>query len=155
MTARWTSIALIASAALNLFLIATGVTLLALGADQARHHVSGRPSLRAAALSLAPAQRTAFLALLQTEGQSVHDANARARAVRAAAWGSLAEPSFDPAAAEAALARARALNETSRAKVEDGVLGFAAALPPDQRARFGEAMRRPPAKEAPHPSSPP
>ena len=144
MTTRRLSAALIVSVALNLFLIAAAVTLIALDAHRIRHRLPQRPTLRAAALSLASDQRDRFVALLGAEGESVQGANRQARALRAAAWGSLATPRFDPLVAKADLARARALNEASRATVEDGVLDFAAALPAVQRARFGAAMRRPP-----------
>jgi len=143
MTARWVKIALIVSAALNLFLVAAGATLIALNMNRVRHRLPQRPTLRAAALSLAPDRRTRFITLLRTEGEGVQGANRQARALRAAAWESLATPRFDPLIAKADLARARALNQASRATVEDGVLDFAAALPAAERARFGAAMRRP------------
>ena len=149
MTARWTPIALIASAALNLFLIGTAVTVIALGVDGIRHRLPQRPTLRAAALSLPPDQRSRFIALLRAEGESVKGAERRARGLRAATWGMLAAPTFDPVVAKADLARARALNQASRGKVEDGVLDFAAALPPADRARFGEAMVRRSARQDP------
>jgi uncharacterized membrane protein len=148
MTARWTSIALIASGALNLFLIGTGVTLIALGANGVSDRSPERPNLRAAAMSLAPEHRRQFNALLRAEGKSVHDANRRARALRIATWSSLATATFDPATAKADLARARALNQESRGKVEDGVLDFAAGLPAVERAGFGEAMRRAAARQS-------
>ena len=142
MTARWTSVALIASAALNLFLLGTAITVIAMGAHRAHHWLPQRATLRAAALSLPPEQRARFIALLRAEGDSIEGASRQARDLRASAWGSLAAPSFDSVVARADLARARALNQAARGTVEDGVLDFAAALPPVDRARFGEAMRR-------------
>ena len=152
MTARWTSIALIASAALNLFLLGTAITVIAMGAHRTRHRLPQRTALRAAALSLPPEQRSRFIALLRAEGDSIEGAGRQARDLRAAAWGSLAAPSFDPLVAKADLARARALNLTSRGAVEDGVLDFATALSPADRARFGEAMRRRSARQDPAPA---
>ena len=148
MTARWTSIALIASAALNLFLLGTAITVIAMGAHRTRHRLPQRTALRAAALSLPPEQRSRFIALLRAEGDSIEGAGRQARDLRAAAWGSLAAPSFDPLVAKADLARARALNLTSRGAVEDGVLDFAAGLPAGERAGFGEAMRRAAARQS-------
>lgn len=152
MSARQLTAALIVSVALNLFLIAAGITFIALDAHRPRHRLPERPTLRAAALSLAPDQKTKFIALLEIEGDRVQGANRQARALRAAAWGSLAAARFDPLVAKADLARARALNQASRAQVENGVLDFAAALPTADRARFGAAMSRPPSVQD-HPAS--
>ena len=149
MTARWTFIALVASATLNLFLLAIAVTVVALGAYRTPDRLPQRPNLRAAALSLGPDQRSRLAALLRAEGDSAQGATRQARALRAAAWASLAAPTFDPAVAKAGLARARAINQTSRGEVEDAVVDFAAALAPADRARFGEAMRRRPARPEP------
>src|SRR5450432_823042 len=142
MTARWTTVALITSAALNLFLIAAGVTLFALGANRIFDRPPERANLRAAAMSLAPRHRGELKSLLRAAGRSVQAANQQARALRIAAWSSLGSATFDPAAAKADLAQARTLNQASRGKVEDGVLDFAAGLPADERAGFGDAMRR-------------
>lgn len=149
MTARWTSIALIVSAALNLFLLGTAITVIAMGAHRTRHWLPQRTTLRAAALSLPPDQRSRFIALLRAEGDGIEVASRQARDLRAAAWGSLTAPTFDSVVAKGDLARARALNQASRGKVEDGVLDFVAALPPGDRARFGEAMRRRSARQDP------
>lgn len=151
MSPRRLTVALIVSVALNLFLAAAAITIIALDARRPRHGLPERPTLHAAALSLAPDPRTRFIALLRTEGDSVQGATRQARALRAAAWGTLAATHFDPLVAKADLARARALNQDSRAQVEDGVVDFAAALPPLERARFGAAMGRPSSAQ-PHPA---
>jgi uncharacterized membrane protein len=142
MTTRWTSIAFIASVALNLFLIATGVTLCVLGANRMFNRPPDRPNLHAAAMRLAPEHRIELNMLLRSAVQSVQATNQRARALRIAAWSSLGSATFNPAAAKADLARARALNQASRGEVEDGVLDFAAGLPVSERAGFGDSMRR-------------
>ncbi len=152
MTARWTLIALIASIALNLFLLGTAVTVIALRAHEPYRRLPQRPTLRAAAMSLPPERRRQFTALLRAEGDGIQGASRQARDLRAAAWQSLATPSFDPLVAKADLARARALNLASRSAVEDGVVDFATALPPADRARFGEAMRRRSARQDPDPA---
>jgi uncharacterized membrane protein len=133
---------LIASAALNLFLIGTGVTLIALNGNKGSTPAPDRPNLRAAATNLAPEHREQFNGLLRAEADSVRLTNHQARALRMAAWGSLASANFDPAVAKADLAQARVLNLASRGKVEDGVLDFAAGLPATERAGFAEAMGR-------------
>lgn len=142
MSARWTSIALIASAALNLFLIAAAATLIALGADRMFNRPPERAVLRAAAATLSPGRRKQLDTLLRAAGQSIQDANRQARALRRSAWGSLGSATFDPGLAKADLARARALNQASRGKIEDDVLDFTAGLPVGERAAFGDAMGR-------------
>jgi len=149
MKPRLIAIGLIASAALNLFLICAGAAVVARGvrlAGQPRAAAAAaanpaRPALRRAAAALAPADRARFVYLLRAEGKTVQPDNRRARGLRLQAWGSLAAPSFDAAAAKDELARARAINQRSRGEVEDAVIDFAAALPADERARLGGAMR--------------
>lgn len=142
MSARWTVIALLASAALNLFLVAAGVTLFVLGAGKGFDRPPERANLRAAAMALAPAHRNELKSLLRAAGQNIQGANQQARALRIAAWGSLGSATFDPAVAKADLARARALSLASRGKIEDAVVDFAVGLPAAERAEFGEALRR-------------
>ncbi|MGI8840333.1 MAG: periplasmic heavy metal sensor [Caulobacteraceae bacterium] len=149
MNARWTFIALVASIALNLFLLGIAVTVIALGVYRKGEGAPQRPNLRSAALTLTPDQRTKFVALLRAEGDGVEAAGRQARSLRASAWGALAAASFDPLVAKADLARARALNQASRGKVEDAVMDFAAGLPSVDRARFGEAMRHRSARQDP------
>ena len=142
MTGRWLTRALVASAVLNVFLVGVGGTVLFLKAHD--HSLAGtqRSPLRAAATSLTGAHRAAFLELLRTEGKIVQANNRQARRFREEAWASLSASNFNPAAAEAELARARALNLRTRVTVEVAVLEFAASLPGDERAAFGESMRR-------------
>lgn len=56
-----------------------------------------------------------------------------------------AEP-FDKDAALAALARARAMEHENRLAMDRRIVTFAASLPADQRATFGEALARPPVR---------
>lgn len=142
MTGRWARIALAVSLAVNVFLIGAGATVIARNAQGSLERSPSRPALRAAAAGLAPKDRDALMALLHTQGRGAKHANREARALRAEAWGSLAETSFDPAAAKAKLARARALNHAARGAVENGVIDFAATLPAGERAALGEALGR-------------
>ncbi len=142
MQGRWTLVALIASLALNLFLVGAGATVFVTGGPW-RHAAPVQRSIpRRAARSLSPDHRAAFLAMLRREGQSVRDENHLARRLRLEAWGSLGDANFDPAAAKATLARANALNHASRAEVEAAIIDFAAPLPAPERAGFGQAMRQ-------------
>lgn len=132
-------IALIASVALNLFLIAAVGVVMFLGAGPGRR--IQQPVLRHAAQSLNPADRAAFLTMLRTQGRAAKPSNQRARALRLEGWGSLGDPTFDPTAAKAKLAEARNLNLATRSAVEDAVVDFAASLPPSERVALGEALR--------------
>jgi uncharacterized membrane protein len=149
MTARWTFIALIASTALNLFLLGVAVAVVARGDSRIPDRLPQRPNLRAAASSLPADQRKRFAALLRAEGDSIQGAARQARDLRAGAWNSLASPAFDPTVAKADLARVRAINQASRGKVEDAVVDFAAGLAAPDRTRFGQAMNRRAARQEP------
>ena len=132
-------LALIASVALNLFLIAAIGVVVFLGAGPARR--IQQPVLRHAAQSLNPVDRAGFLTMLRTQGRAAKPSNQRARALRQEGWGSLGDPVFDPVAVKAKLAQARNLNLATRGAVEDAVVDFAAGLPPPERAAMGEVLR--------------
>ena len=142
MTGRWFRLALVASVALNLFLVGVGGTMLFLKAHARSAAGVQRSPLRAAASSLSQTHRTAFLELLQTEGKVVQADNHQARRWREEAWASLSTDEFKPADAEARLASARSLNMRTRGTVEAAVMQFAAGLPRNERAAFGDSMRR-------------
>ncbi len=142
MTARWTRIALAASLAVNVFLIGAGATVIARNAHGPLARPASRSALRAAAMGLAPKDRDALMAVLRAQGRGAKGAAREARALRADAWGSLGAASFDPAAAKAKLARARALNHAARGAVVNGVIDFAATLPASERAALSQALRR-------------
>jgi len=140
MPGRWKIIALIASVALNVFLIGAAAGVIALGARMA--HERPRPMLRRAAMSLAAPYRRAFLVALRDRGQSVRAPVLAARALRRSTWASMSAASFDPAVAKIQLRQARLMDADSRAAVEDGVVDFAAGLPPGERAKLGTALVR-------------
>lgn len=66
-----------------------------------------------------------------------------ARQARTRAAELFARPTFDKAAINAELARARALDETARERLEGAVVDFAAELPVEQRKVLGDGLRRP------------
>jgi len=158
MSGRWPLVALIASLALNLFLLGAGATVLVLGGRWLHTPPVQRSIPRRAAAALTPDHQAVFLALLREEGKSVRGDNQSARRLRVDAWGSLGDANLDPAAVKASLARANAMNDASRAKVEAAIIDFATPLPTSERAAFGQAMRRailangPVAPERPPPS---
>jgi uncharacterized membrane protein len=140
MGGRWNVIALIGSVALNVFLIGAAAGVIALGARMALERP--RPVLRRAAMSLAAPYRQAFLVTLRDRGQSVRAPVLAARVLRRSVWASLSAASFDPAAAKSQLRQARLMDANSRGMVEDGVIDFAAALPPGERVKLGAALVR-------------
>jgi uncharacterized membrane protein len=142
MNLRRKDVALIASLALNLFLIGAAMTVYALHAKGGAEIGGQRSSMRAAASGLDEPHRAAFMQLLRRQGQSIQAEARSARAIRDDAWRSLAAENFDPAATKRRLAQARELNVLVHRTVEDAVVDFAASLTPAQRASFSQAMRR-------------
>ncbi|MGH6992394.1 MAG: periplasmic heavy metal sensor, partial [Caulobacteraceae bacterium] len=132
--------ALIASAALNLFLV--GVIAGGLGVHASRARPRAASPVRRAGLNLDTADRRRLIAVLHAEGAQVRPAVARAREIRRAAWTSLAAPAVDPAQVKSELGTARQLEVSSRAEVEEAVVDFAAGLAPGERAAFAGAVGR-------------
>jgi uncharacterized membrane protein len=147
MAGRALKIGLFASVVVNAFLAAAFIAALMFAGYIARNPAA--PTIRHAARSLDPPHRAAFIAVLRAQGRALRPANQEARALRQQVWAAMQSPEFDAAAAKTNLAQARALTLSSREKVEDAVVDFAASLPADQRAALGKAlaggMRRPPA----------
>jgi uncharacterized membrane protein len=142
MAGRWLKWVMVASLAVNVFLLGAIITAyLRRGQD---HPATGaqRPTFRAAALSLTAPHHAALLDLLTNEGRKIQADNQRARRLREEAWTSLSTPSFDPQSVKTELANARAINLQSRGLIEGAVVDFAAGLPPAERVAFGDALRR-------------
>jgi uncharacterized membrane protein len=142
MSPRRKDIALIASIALNVFLIGAAMTVYALHQTSTPAIGGQRTSMRAAAMSLDDAHRTAFTKLLHGQGQTIQAETRAARAIRDEAWASLATAGFDPTATKRKLAEARELNVLAHRTVEDAVVDFAVGLAPAQRVSFSRAMQR-------------
>jgi uncharacterized membrane protein len=142
---RW----LIASLVFNLFLACgiaggawrwwhaqqTAATAAAAQGAQAR-------GLRFAADELTPEQRKAFRMGLRDTRRDAQELIAKARENRQEVLRLLTEPQFDSAAATAALTRTRETDIAIRARVEAGVVAFAATLPPEDRAKFAQGLAR-------------
>ena len=140
MSERTLGIGLFVSIVLNVFLAAAFVGALGLAGYVARHPTA--PAMRQAARSLDAAHRAEFIAMLRQQGGAVRPMNRQAHALRLEVWKAMQNPGFDPAAAKADLAQARAQATAARASVEDAVVDFAASLPVDQRAALGRALAR-------------
>jgi uncharacterized membrane protein len=134
-----TRVVLVASLALNLFLVAAFVAMILWNARSFNRAAPPGP-LRLVAASLDATHRQALLAVLRGNGQRVRPLNRKAKALRQDAWEALEDPAFDPAAIKVKLAEARALNQQASGIVQDSLIDFAAALPADQRAALGKAL---------------
>ncbi len=139
MRGRGLLIALIASLALNLFLIFAGAsTYLLVRHTPPTATVAAR---QRAVAALNPADRKAFVAMLRANGARVRPDNRLARALRDRAWSGLADGSETAIQIKQQLADARALNQTSRDAVEEAVVDFGLTLDPQERQALGRALR--------------
>ncbi|HTX51306.1 MAG TPA: periplasmic heavy metal sensor [Caulobacteraceae bacterium] len=158
MGSRWLVGGLIASVALNLFLIGAGAGVIALGSSMAREYAGVRPgALMAATASLPQPDRHDFrLTLHQIRAAVVADVG-RSRALRLDAWSALGDPKSDPVAIKAKLAQSRQIDTGIRATVEEKLVDYVLRLPPADRAAFAAGMRRaltpPPTSAAPRPGA--
>jgi uncharacterized membrane protein len=150
MTPRGLTIALLASAAVNVFLVGAAVGLVAVRgfAPEGPAAAPANP-LRAAAERLDPDNRDAMLALLQDETQANGPVLLDARRARREASRLMMVQPFDKAATLAALNRARADDIQVRTQIEEAVVDFAAKLSPQQRAALSTGLIRPPAPKPP------
>src|SRR6185436_16027779 len=98
MKGRGLLIALIVSAALNLFLIGAAAGVIALGAHMA-HGGPARPgpALHHAAMALSPPHRIAFFARLREVGRATRPTAQQARRLRWEAWATAGGRPFDAA----------------------------------------------------------
>ncbi|HXQ12070.1 MAG TPA: periplasmic heavy metal sensor [Caulobacteraceae bacterium] len=106
---------------------------------------AARPNpMMAAADRLDPTDRDVFRALMQDEVQREGPTALDARLARRQAAELMRQPSFDRAAAGAALDRARADDMQVRQAVENAVLDFAARLDQRGRTTLSEGLGRAP-----------
>lgn len=148
MTNRKLSVALFASAALNLFLM--GAVVGSLLGERSAHRPAaiesrrGGPPLWAAGKVLSPEHREAYGLMLRDRAPGSAEDFRAARRLRAEAWRSVAADPPDAAATKAALARARQLDAAARGELEERVVDFAVSLPPSERAKLAEQLAKPP-----------
>jgi uncharacterized membrane protein len=132
MRSRWLIVALIASLALNLFVIGAGVGVWAFAAGLARQGPGARPGALFWATETLPQpdRRQMRQFLKQVRDQARPDAAQ-----------SLAERP-DAAAIKQQLARGRQSDIAVRAAAEEKIVDYALRLPPGDRARFAAGMQR-------------
>jgi uncharacterized membrane protein len=145
MRPRWLVIGLVASLALNLFLIGAGAGVVALGMRMAREPGTGRPAAGAlfwATEGLPQPGRRAMRQMLRDLRDQAKGDTDRSLALRAAAWSALADPSPDVAAIDQQLAQSRQTDIAVRTRAEQQIVDYAAHLPPADRTIFAAGMRR-------------
>jgi len=141
MRPRWLIVGLVASVALNLFLVGAGAGIVALGLRIARENAAVRPAAfywATEGLSQ-PARRDTRRVLLALRDEVRPDIQ-RSRALRLQAWNGIAAAKPDTAAIKAGLAQSRQLDIATRAKVEEGVVDHVAQLQPADRAAYAAGM---------------
>lgn len=151
MAPRWLVLGLVASVALNLFLIGAAAGVIALGMRMARETGPRPGQLMIAARGLPPQDRRAFREMLVAERADIAADTGQSRDLRLSAWGALADAKPDVAAIKAKLAQSRQLDIGVRRKVEEKIVDYAAALPQNERVVFADGMRR--VLPAPSPAS--
>ena len=152
-------VALAISVILNLFALGAVGGALAVWSHVGRHPaaVRGRP-LMTAADALPPADGAHYRALMQATLLQNRPLMRTARENRSTAASLFVQPSFDTAAAGAALARARDADFQLRTRFETAVIDFAKDLPQTERAALvqglarGGPLRHPPARPSRGPS---
>lgn len=137
--------ALFTSLALNLFI---GGALV--GAKFAEHRPlrpepgqmrGGRNPVMLAVRELSPESQAAWRKAA-AEGQPLRPQMREARELARGAMRSFASPDFNKAAAYADFERARRLEYEARLGMDRRLVDFVATLPPEERAKFGEALSR-------------
>ena len=145
MRSRWLVIGLVASLALNLFLIGTGAGVVALGMRMAHEPGTGHPAAGAlfwATEGLPQPDRRAMRQMLRGLRDEAKGDTDRSLALRVAAWSALADPTPDVAAIDQKLAESRQTDIAVRTRAEQQIVDYAAHLPPADRTIFAAGMRR-------------
>jgi uncharacterized membrane protein len=143
MSRRALVIALVASLALNLFVIGglAGAALMGFG----RHGFHGPPPpgrLAAVGEALTPERREAWRTTMRGAVATAGPQLRQARELRRQAWEAVAKEPANAPAAMAALDQSRALEGQARSVMDRAVVDFAASLPAADRAKLSEALSR-------------
>lgn len=148
MKGRGLLIGLLASVALNLFLVGLGVGAWALGPRLMQPapvvvQGRGRPALPMWALgrSLSPEYRPAFNTMLRKTLMGAAGDIREARALKRQAFDAMAAGNYDAARVGADLDRARQLEFGARQRIDRDVVAYAATLPQAERANLSNALR--------------
>lgn len=147
MSPRALAIALVASVAVNLFAVATGVTLLVgQSRAEARLEESRQPgrdqSYRDILRTLDPDVRQQVRAALRDSAQAARPDFQEARAARREAIALAQGETFDAAAVTALLERSRAAETRGRARIETDSIAILETLEPDDRQALSVLLTR-------------
>jgi uncharacterized membrane protein len=143
MRSRWLIGGLVASLALNLFVIGAGVGVWTFAAGLARPAPGARPgALFWATEAMPQPDRRQMRQMLKAVRDQAKPDAVHSLALRAAAWGALAAAQPDPAAIKQQLARSRQIDVAIRTEAEAKIVDYAARLPPSDRALFAAGMQR-------------
>jgi uncharacterized membrane protein len=135
---------LVISMMLNVFLLGTvtGGAYQWINHEKAVQSAAQPRGLRFAAAELPVARRQALRRALRETRRANLPMLAKAREGRIDVARSLAAPSFERAALDAALASTREADSAVRAGVEGTIADFAATLTPDERLKLVDALER-------------
>lgn len=145
--------ALFVSLALNVFVVGAVVgqrmALARTPVASAAAPADARPRnpLAMALRELDPEQQSAWREAMRGYGQTAGQPAREGRRQLREAFESFGDPDFDAQATLAKMKAARALEQESRAAMDSRIVAFVATLPPADRARFGEALARGPARQ--------
>ncbi len=135
----------------NIFLVAAVVGGIAW--MRTVHPMIAAGSIRLAGTELPFAERHAFRAALRETRRGIRPVLLARSQARQEAATLLRAPVLDQAALNAALARARAADMVMREHLEMRAVGFAATLPPADRAKLAEGLLKRPGAKMPPPSN--
>jgi uncharacterized membrane protein len=143
MRPRWLIVGLVASLALNLFLLGAAAGIVALGARMAHGGAGQRAGLFVRATRDLPEPAGHDMrVMLRDAWLQVRPVADQSRQLRRDAWTALADPKPDPAAIKLKLAQSRQLDASARAAGEERLVDYVLTLPPADRAAFVNGMRR-------------
>ena len=143
MRSRWLIVGLLASLALNLFLLGAAAGVVALGVRMAHAGDGARPGvLVRAARDLPQPAKQNMLMMLGDAWRQVRPAADHSRQMRLEAWSAVADPQPDPAAIKLKLSQSRQLDASARASVEGKLADYVLTLPPADRVAFVAGLRR-------------
>ncbi|MDO8379546.1 periplasmic heavy metal sensor [Phenylobacterium sp.] len=145
MSPRALTLALIASVALNLFVIGAVVGGVVVGhrlREAAPAAARSRQPVWVAADTLPPEHRRAYREMLRGHAVEVGSQLHQARRARREAWAGLAADPLDGPGVARRLSQARALEMTARGGLEERIVDFAAELPPKERAALADGLAR-------------
>lgn len=142
MSPRALTIALLASLAVNLFVIGAAAGVLLSGRLQPTP--AGQPigpmALWRAGDDLPEQERQAYHTLLREQSMAVRDDVRRSRHARRDAFRALGDDPVDAPAVRGRLDEARRLEMQARGRVESSLVDFAARLPPRERAELAQGL---------------